>query len=44
LPPIPTEGMAKEDLSGLIEKSRTSMQEMYTKSSAEVKTKYYNVS
>jgi len=44
LPPIPTEGMTKEDLTGLIEKSRTAMQEVYTKSSAEIKTKYYNVS
>lgn len=44
LPPIPTEGMTKEDLTSLIEKSRSAMQETYTKSSAEMKTKYYNVS
>ncbi|XP_060866516.1 1-acyl-sn-glycerol-3-phosphate acyltransferase beta-like isoform X1 [Metopolophium dirhodum] len=44
LPPIPTEGMTKEDLPSLIEKSRTAMQEAYTKSSAEIKTEYYNVS
>jgi len=44
LPAIPTEGMTKNDLSRLIEKSRSAMQDMYTKSSDEIKTKYFNVS
>jgi len=44
LPPIVTEGMTKDDLVGLIDKSRTAMQDVYTKSSEEMKTKYYNVS
>jgi lysophosphatidate acyltransferase len=42
LPPIYTEGMTKDDLSGLIEKSKTAMQEIYTRSSKEIKTKYLN--
>lgn len=44
LPPIPTEGMTKASLSELIEKSRNAMQDVYTKSSEEMKTKYHNVS
>lgn len=44
LPPISTEGMTKSDLSDLIDKSRTAMQDAYTKSSEEIKTKYLNVS
>lgn len=44
LPPISTEGMTKSDLSELIDKSRTAMQDAYTKSSEEIKTKYLNAS
>lgn len=44
LPPIPTEGMTKNDLTSLVEKSRTVMQDVYTKTSEEMKTKYYSVS
>jgi len=34
--------MTKDNLSGLIEKSKTAMQEIYTRSSKEIKTKYLN--
>lgn len=44
LPPISTKGLTKDDLTGLIDKSRIVMQDIYTKSSEEMKTKYYNVS
>ncbi|XP_025415103.1 1-acyl-sn-glycerol-3-phosphate acyltransferase beta-like [Sipha flava] len=44
LPPISTEGLTKENLNELVEKSRNAMQDVYTKSSEEMKTKYFNVS